>query len=206
MKAELYTNYYISVAISISKDQMNRDCKLTQECTVFSNLNPFRKYAMLMYGRTLSEGEQQILFSSFEFWPIWSSREGSECSLVTWSVSNFADKSGAEKEVAAAPPPELQSGAAHKMTEEEGMRLAKEYSRFLMKELRLRTAAENVRLQLKKEAIAALPPHLREKALLPDFTPFPPTRIPASLTPPIPGYVEEMTKSAEQSAKIQKMR
>lgn len=111
---------------------------------------------------------------------------------------------GTEKEVAAAP--SLEQLEAREMTEEEGMRLAKEYSRFLMKELRLRTAAENVRLQLKKEAIAALPPHLREKALLPDFTPFPPTRIPASLTPPIPGYVEEMTKSAEQSAKIQKMR
>lgn len=94
----------------------------------------------------------------------------------------------------------------YELTAEEGKRLAKEYSRFLMKEVRLRAAAENVRLQLKKDAIAALPPHLREKALVPDFTPFPPTRIPASLTPPIPGYVEEMTKSAEQSAKIQKMR
>lgn len=94
----------------------------------------------------------------------------------------------------------------HELTKEEGMILAKEYSRFLMKEARLKAAAENVRLRLKKDAIAALPPHLRDKALVPDFTPFPPTRIPASLTPPIPGYVEEMTRSAEASAKIQKMR
>ena len=120
-----------------------------------------------------------------------------------------ADKAGQEAaagavdavEVVAAQPPPY-----GELTKEEGMKLAKEYSKFLMKEARLKAAAENVRLQLKKDAIAALPPHLREKALLPDFTPFPPTRIPASLTPPIPGYVEEMSKSAEASAKIQKMR
>lgn len=112
-----------------------------------------------------------------------------------------ADKTGTV-EVAG----ETAQSSVHKLTPEEGMRLAKEYSRHLMKEARLHAAAENVRLQLKKEAIAALPPHLREAALVPDLTPFPPTRIPAALSPPIPGYVEEMTKAAEQASKIQKLR
>lgn len=115
-----------------------------------------------------------------------------------------ADKSGTEKE--ATLEVVAQTEQPYELTAEEGMKLAKEYSRFLLKEHRLKAGAENVRLQLKKDAIAALPPHLREKALVPDFTPFPPTRIAASLTPPIPGYVEEMTRSAEQSAKIQKKR
>lgn len=118
-----------------------------------------------------------------------------------------ADKPAAEREDATVTVEQTERQlASYELTKEQGMKLAKEYSKFLMKEARLKAAAENVRLQLKKDAIAALPAHLREKALIPDFTPFPPTRIPASLTPPIPGYVEEMTRSAEQSAKIQKMR
>ncbi|KAH9550049.1 hypothetical protein CY35_10G052700 [Sphagnum magellanicum] len=93
-----------------------------------------------------------------------------------------------------------------KLNPEEGMRLAKEHSRYLMKEARLRAAAEGVRLQLKQDAIAALPPHLREVAMVPDLTPFPRTRIPAAISPPIAGYMEEMAKAAEQASKIQKSR
>lgn len=95
---------------------------------------------------------------------------------------------------------------AFDLTPEEGKRLAKDYSRHLMKEHRLQVAAENIRLQLKREAIAALPIHLREAALVPDLTPFPRIRIPASISPPIPGYMEEMQKASEQAAKIQKSR
>lgn len=93
-----------------------------------------------------------------------------------------------------------------KLNPEEGMLLAKEHSRYLMKESRLRAAAEGVRLQLKQDAIAALPPHLREVAMVPDLTPFPRTRIPAAISPPIAGYMEEMAKAAEQASKIQKSR
>jgi hypothetical protein len=117
-----------------------------------------------------------------------------------------ADNSGTDAADAVEVFTPTEQPSVYELTKEEGMRLAKEYSRFLVKEARLKAAAENVRLQLKKDAIAALPPHLREKALVPDLTPFPPTRIPASLTPSIPGYVEEMTRSAEASAKIQRMR
>ncbi|KAH9309410.1 hypothetical protein KI387_037321, partial [Taxus chinensis] len=74
------------------------------------------------------------------------------------------------------------------LTVEEGKRLAKEYSRVLMRDLRKSQAEETMRLQLKNEAIAALPLRLREAALVPNFTPFPKNRHRAYLTPPIEGY------------------
>ncbi|KAI5065544.1 hypothetical protein GOP47_0020239 [Adiantum capillus-veneris] len=74
-----------------------------------------------------------------------------------------------------------------RLKKEEGMRLAKEYSRFLMREDRKLHAGETIRLRLKNEAIAALPPGLQEAARVPDMTPFPGIS-PATLTPPIPGF------------------
>eukprot|EP01018_Ginkgo_biloba_P000994 Gb_02780 [translate_table: standard] len=84
------------------------------------------------------------------------------------------------------------------LTEEEGKRLAKEYSRVLMKELRERQAGESARLTLKNEAIAALPPRLREAAMVPDLTPFPSNRYRATLTPPIEGYAQRLKEAAQQ--------
>lgn len=79
------------------------------------------------------------------------------------------------------------------LTKEEGMRLAKEYSRLLMREDRKLHAGETIRLRLKNEAIAALPLGLREAARVPDLTPFPGLS-PATLTPPIPGFTYEFDR------------
>lgn len=76
------------------------------------------------------------------------------------------------------------------LSKEEGMRLAKEYSRLLMREDRKLHAGEAIRLRLKIEAIAALPLNLQEAASVPDMTPFPGLS-PATLTPPIPGFSYE---------------
>lgn len=83
------------------------------------------------------------------------------------------------------------------LTAEEGMRLAKEYSRLLMREERKRAAGESLRLRLKKAAIEALPPKLKDAALVPDYTPFP-GLCPATLTPPIPGFHYEYDTQAEE--------
>ncbi|KAK1420228.1 hypothetical protein QVD17_21654 [Tagetes erecta] len=61
----------------------------------------------------------------------------------------------------------------YELTVEDGMKLAKEYSRVLMRKHRARQAAETGLLKCKKEAIDALPESLREAALVPDLTPFP---------------------------------
>ncbi|KAJ7951251.1 Copper ion binding protein [Quillaja saponaria] len=53
----------------------------------------------------------------------------------------------------------------YELTVEDGRRLAKEYSRVLMKKHRARQAAESTLLRLKKEAIEALPEHLKAAAL-----------------------------------------
>lgn len=84
------------------------------------------------------------------------------------------------------------------LTIEEGKRLAKEYSKLQMRNLRKTQAEETMRLKLKNEAIAALPLQLREAALVPDFTPFPPNRHRAYLTPPIEGYNERLKDTAKQ--------
>ncbi|WOL04059.1 hypothetical protein Cni_G12780 [Canna indica] len=94
----------------------------------------------------------------------------------------------------------------YELTVEDGRRLAKEYSRFLMRRHRARQAAETTLLNLKKEAIAALPDHLRKAAMVPDFTPFPANRFMATLTPPIEGYIDKVREAAKQFAGKEKLR
>ncbi|XP_038980259.1 uncharacterized protein LOC103717499 [Phoenix dactylifera] len=94
----------------------------------------------------------------------------------------------------------------YELTVEDGRRLAKEYSRVLMRKHRARQAAETTLLRLKKEAIAALPDHLREAALVPDFTPFPANRYMATLTPPIEGYIEKVREAAKKYTVKEKLR
>ncbi|KAJ4837853.1 hypothetical protein Tsubulata_001675 [Turnera subulata] len=89
----------------------------------------------------------------------------------------------------------------YELTEEDGKRLAKEYSRVLMRRQRARQAAESALLQLKKEAIEALPENLRAAALVPDLTPFPKARFMATLTPPIEGYIDEINAAMKGTGK-----
>ncbi|KAF7830964.1 copper ion binding protein [Senna tora] len=94
----------------------------------------------------------------------------------------------------------------YELTVEDGRRLAKEYSRVLMRKHRARQAAETTLLRLKKEAIEALPDHLKEAALVPDLTPFPANRFMATLTPPIEGYIEKVREAAMKSSGNEKIR
>ncbi|KAK8921235.1 hypothetical protein KSP39_PZI020817 [Platanthera zijinensis] len=92
------------------------------------------------------------------------------------------------------------------LTVEDGRRLAKEYSRVLMRKHRARQAAESTLLRLKKEAIEALPEKLKAAALVPDFTPFPANRFMATLTPPIEGYLDKVKEAAKRSVMKAKLR
>lgn len=94
----------------------------------------------------------------------------------------------------------------YELTVEDGRRLAKEYSRVLMRKHRARQAVETMLLRLKKEAIAALPDHLREAALVPDLTPFPANRYMATLTPPIEGYIDKVREAAKKHTVKEKLR
>lgn len=94
----------------------------------------------------------------------------------------------------------------YELTVEDGRRLAKEYSRVLMRRHRARQAAESTFLRLKKEAIEALPENLRAGAMVPDLTPFPATRFMATLTPPIEGYAEKVREAARTYAGKEKLR
>ncbi|MBA0735667.1 hypothetical protein Gogos_019496 [Gossypium gossypioides] len=94
----------------------------------------------------------------------------------------------------------------YELTVEDGQRLAKEYSRVLMRKHRAGQAAETNLLRMKKVAIEALPGKLREAAMIPDLTPFPANRLMASLTPPIEGYIEKVKEAAEKSSTKQKLR
>ncbi|XP_010422429.1 PREDICTED: uncharacterized protein LOC104707705 [Camelina sativa] len=94
----------------------------------------------------------------------------------------------------------------YKLTEEDGERLAKEYSKVLMREHRERRAAETAFLNLKKAAIEALPENLKKAALEPDLTPFPANRGMATLTPPIEGYLEKVMDAAKKSSSKEKLR
>ncbi|CAN1253521.1 hypothetical protein LINPERPRIM_LOCUS8341 [Linum perenne] len=94
----------------------------------------------------------------------------------------------------------------YELTVEDGRKLAKEYSRFLMRKHRARQAAETNLLRLKKEAIEALPEKLKAAALVPDFTPFPKERFMATLTPPIEGYIDKVKEAAMRSSGAQKIR
>ncbi|KAB1219545.1 hypothetical protein CJ030_MR3G012341 [Morella rubra] len=92
------------------------------------------------------------------------------------------------------------------LTVEDGRRLAKEYSRVLMRRHRARQAAESTLLRCKKEAIEALPEDLRAAALVPDLTPFPANRFMATLTPPIEGYIDKVKEAAKKSSGKEKLR
>lgn len=94
----------------------------------------------------------------------------------------------------------------YELTVEDGRKLAKEYSRVLMRKHRARQAAESTLLRMKKEAIEALPDHLKEAALVPDLTPFPANRFMATLTPPIEGYIEKVREAAMKSSGAAKIR
>ncbi|XVF61835.1 hypothetical protein PTKIN_Ptkin08bG0165500 [Pterospermum kingtungense] len=94
----------------------------------------------------------------------------------------------------------------YELTVEDGRRLAKEYSRVLMRKHRARQAAETNLLRMKKEAIEALPEKLKEAALVPDLTPFPANRFMATLTPPIEGYNEKVKEAARKNSAKQKLR
>ncbi|KAG0453542.1 hypothetical protein HPP92_024846 [Vanilla planifolia] len=94
----------------------------------------------------------------------------------------------------------------YELTVEDGRRLAKEYSRVLMRKHRARQAAESTLLRLKKEAIAALPEKLRAAALVPDLTPFPANRFMATLTPPIEGYIDKVKEATRKIVKKEKLR
>ncbi|KAG8497241.1 hypothetical protein CXB51_008486 [Gossypium anomalum] len=93
----------------------------------------------------------------------------------------------------------------YELTVEDGRRLAKEYSRVLMRKHRARQAAETNLLRMKKEAIEALPEKLKEAAMRPDLAPFPANRLMASLTPPIEGYIEKVKEAAKKSSTKQKL-
>ncbi|WVZ77997.1 hypothetical protein U9M48_025779 [Paspalum notatum var. saurae] len=90
----------------------------------------------------------------------------------------------------------------YELTVEDGRRLAKEYSRVLMRRHRARQTAESTLLKLKKEAIAALPEKLRAPAMVPDMTPFPANRYMATLTPPIEGYAEKVRDAAKKHSYV----
>ncbi|KAB2629839.1 hypothetical protein D8674_007358 [Pyrus ussuriensis x Pyrus communis] len=94
----------------------------------------------------------------------------------------------------------------YNLTLEDGRKLAKEYSRALMKRHRARQAAESTLLRLKKEAIEALPGHLKAAALVPDLTPFPVNRFMTTLTSPIEGYIERVKEAARKNSAKEKLR
>ncbi|CAK7324431.1 unnamed protein product [Dovyalis caffra] len=94
----------------------------------------------------------------------------------------------------------------YELTEEDGKKLAKEYSRVLMRKHRARQAAESNLLRCKKEAIEALPENLKKAALVPDLTPFPAERFMATLTPPIEGYINKIKEAAKRSSGMEKIR
>lgn len=94
----------------------------------------------------------------------------------------------------------------YELTVEDGRRLAKEYSRVLMRKHRARQKAETTLLRMKKEAIEALPEPLKTAALVPDLAPFPPNRYMATLTPPIEGYMEKLMEAARKTSTKEKLR
>uniref|UniRef100_A0ACD5V578 Uncharacterized protein n=1 Tax=Avena sativa TaxID=4498 RepID=A0ACD5V578_AVESA len=94
----------------------------------------------------------------------------------------------------------------YELTVEDGRRLAKEYSRVLMRRHRARQTAETALLRLKNEATAALPEKLQAAAMVPDMTPFPANRYMATLTPPIEGYIEKVRDAAKKYSVKEKLR
>ncbi|CAA7054611.1 unnamed protein product [Microthlaspi erraticum] len=82
----------------------------------------------------------------------------------------------------------------YKVTVEDGKRLAKEYSRVLMREHRAKQVAEKNLMKLQEAAVEALPEGLK----MADLTPFPAIRGAATLTPPIEGYLEKIMNAAKR--------
>ncbi|KAL4458571.1 hypothetical protein ABPG75_013436 [Micractinium tetrahymenae] len=83
----------------------------------------------------------------------------------------------------------------------EGMRRAKEYSRRKMQEHRDWQADLTLKLKLKNAAVAALPPHLRAAAEVPDLEPFPLNRQMWTETPPIEGFGQAAATTQRAGAK-----
>lgn len=94
----------------------------------------------------------------------------------------------------------------YELNVEDGRRLAKEYSRVLMRKHRARQAAESTLLRLKKEAIEALPEGLKAAALVPDMTPLPINRFMATVTPPIEGHMDKLNEAAMKNVGTKKLR
>lgn len=94
----------------------------------------------------------------------------------------------------------------YELTAEDGKRLAKDYSRVLMRRHREIQAAESRLLKNRKAAIEALPEHLRAAALVADSNPLPPSRFLATLTPPIEGYVDKINEAAKRNVGKEKLR
>ncbi|PIA51318.1 hypothetical protein AQUCO_01100271v1 [Aquilegia coerulea] len=94
----------------------------------------------------------------------------------------------------------------YELNVEDGRRLAKEYSRVLMRQHRARRAAETTLLKMKKEAIEALPEHLKVAALVPDMSPFPANLFMATLTPPIEGYIDKINEAQKKNQGKAKLR
>ncbi len=70
-----------------------------------------------------------------------------------------------------------------------------------MKEHRAWQADLTTKLKLKLAAVAALPPHLRAAAEVPDDEPFPLNRRMWTLTPPIEGFGKETTVTPQAGQK-----
>lgn len=96
----------------------------------------------------------------------------------------------------------------YKVTVEDGKRLAKEYSRVLMKEHREKRAAEIGLVKMRKAALEALPEKLKKAALERDTTtPFPVIRGAATVLPPVEGYLERIMNAAnKKSSSKEKLR
>lgn len=94
----------------------------------------------------------------------------------------------------------------YELTVEDGRKLAKEYSRVLMRRHRARQAAETNLLKSKNAAIEALPENLKAAAMVPDYTPFPANRYMATLTPPIEGYSDSINDAAKRGGVKEKIR
>ncbi|CAN6986551.1 unnamed protein product [Brassica rapa subsp. trilocularis] len=96
----------------------------------------------------------------------------------------------------------------YKVTVEDGKRLAKEYSRVLMREHREKRVAEIGLMKMRKEALEALPEELKKAALERDATtPFPVIRGAATVLPPVEGYLERIMNAAnKKSSSKEKLR
>lgn len=79
--------------------------------------------------------------------------------------------------------------------------LAKDYSRRMMSRLRAGQKDLGLKMRLRLEATAALPPELRIAAELPDLTLFPARRRLPSETMPKPGYAEGLRQGAEDAVR-----